>query len=114
MMEKPAHPSTLKKQTGVSRRTYKSSHEKVVYYVGTEDGPVKIGITNNMQHRLAALNNVSPVKLSCLAAFPGWTLEERLVHDRHRAARLNGEWFERTPEIESEIRYHRGFVRKIL
>jgi hypothetical protein len=113
-MERPIHPSMLKKQSGVSRRTYRTSHERVVYYVGGDTGPVKIGITNNMRHRLAAINNVCPEKVRCLAAFPGWTLEERFVHDRHAAARLNGEWFERTPEIEDEIRRHAAFVRRIL
>jgi hypothetical protein len=75
-----------------------------VYFIGPEQGPVKIGFTTNVPQRLARLQAGSPVALTVLAQIDGaQPFDERLLHMEYRAHRLHGEWFERCPEIEAEI-----------
>jgi hypothetical protein len=75
----------------------------VVYFIGGNDGPVKIGFTNHLEHRLATLRCSSPVPLGVLATVEGPPELERDYHRRFAAHRLHGEWFARCPEIEAEI-----------
>lgn len=73
------------------------------YFIGGEDGPVKIGFTDNLPKRLKALQSHSPVPLQVLAVTGGGIFAEMEYHERFAQHRLHGEWFERTPEIEAEI-----------
>jgi len=74
-----------------------------VYFIGGETGPIKIGESSNVRNRFSDLQASSPVVLSVLATCPGGSKAEREYHRRFASARLHGEWFSRTPEIEAEI-----------
>jgi hypothetical protein len=92
------HLRRLAKRPATSRRAY-------VYFIGGEAGPVKIGSTRNVGKRLATLQIGSPVRLSILATVSGQgSTLECIYHTKFKAHRLLGEWFERCPEIEAEIR----------
>lgn len=74
-----------------------------VYFISGETGPIKIGESSNLRNRLSNLQAASPVVLSILATCPGGSKREREYHRQFASARLHGEWFARTPEIEAEI-----------
>lgn len=61
---------------------------------------VKIGSSRSVTRRLSTLSSMSPVKLELLAVT---TCEEQLLHRLFTADRLHGEWFEKTPLLESFI-----------
>lgn len=75
-----------------------------IYFIGPEQGVVKIGFTNDLKQRLRRLQCGSPVPLYVLAAIEGQpqTLE-REYHERFKAAREHGEWFLRTIDVNEEI-----------
>lgn len=77
--------------------------EKVVYFVGAESGPVKIGVAANPKERLANLQTAHFEKLTLLALASGGSDAERKYHERFAAHRLQGEWFIRHDEIIEEI-----------
>ena len=82
----------------------KAPEGHIVYFVGGETGPVKIGFTQQaMKARLVCIQNGSPVKLYVLATVRAHRNLERLYHRQFSAHRLHGEWFERSPEIQAEI-----------
>lgn len=74
-----------------------------IYFVGSEAGPIKIGIATNVQSRLAALQTGSPVRLSLLASVEGDLSREYLYHSIFHKHRLHGEWFEPAQPILDEI-----------
>jgi excisionase family DNA binding protein len=74
-----------------------------VYFIGGETGPVKIGKAMNPEGRLRDLQCGYPFELKILALVEGSTGVEQGYHRQFAHCRLNGEWFERTPEIEAEI-----------
>lgn len=94
----------------VSRRNMARSKEpkSVVYFIGSEGGPIKIGCALNVNNRLAALQCASPVRLAILATTPGRTKVERAYHARFAAHRLHGEWFAPHPDILTEIEHLQG------
>lgn len=73
------------------------------YFIGGDEGPVKIGYSVDVPGRLRAHQSSSPVKLRILATASGGLQRECAYHWQFADARLHGEWFERTPEIEAEI-----------
>jgi hypothetical protein len=75
-----------------------------IYFIGPEQGVVKIGFTNNLDVRLKRLQCGSPVPLYVLARIEGQpqTLE-REYHARFASAREHGEWFLRTIDVNEEI-----------
>lgn len=74
-----------------------------VYFIGSNDGPVKIGIAANPQARLSNLQTGHHEKLRIFAICDGGAEQEKAYHKRFAAHRLSGEWFARCPEIEAEI-----------
>lgn len=74
-----------------------------VYFIGPTNGPVKIGFSIAPYERVANLQTAHWDKLELLAKVAGTEADERTYHDRFAAARIRGEWFSRTPEIEAEI-----------
>jgi hypothetical protein len=75
-----------------------------VYFVGGDDGPIKIGYTATLHRRLRALKNSSPIAVRLLAAVPGDATLERAYHQRFAADRQHGEWFARTPDLIAAIK----------
>lgn len=76
----------------------------LVYFVGGDEGPIKIGFTQQpIKERLKSIQNGSPIKLRVLATMPGVRKKEAWYHRLYAAHRLHGEWFERHPDILAEI-----------
>lgn len=74
-----------------------------VYFIGSQSGPIKIGIATRPKNRLKELQTSHHERLEILAVCDGDMELERAYHARYAARRLTGEWFERCPEIEAEI-----------
>lgn len=103
------------RETGMSPRQYERQTRKartrelnrkagpVVYFIGGESGPIKIGISGGPNSRLAALQIGSPIPLRIMATISGDLEMELAYHTRFASCRLHGEWFERTPELMAEI-----------
>lgn len=68
----------------------------MIYFVqetGWFRNRVKIGITDNIKQRLAALRSLSPSNLKLKLVFPGGIETEAIYHERFADYRLHGEWF---------------------
>jgi hypothetical protein len=74
-----------------------------VYFIGSADGPIKIGMSCDPQARCAAMQIGHPDDVRILALTPGGRTLEKAYHERFGFARLRGEWFERHPIILAEI-----------
>lgn len=74
-----------------------------VYFIGGDEGPIKIGLSNGPLERLAQFQVGSPVRLRIHALADGGLALERDYHRRFAAHRLHGEWFSPAPEILAEI-----------
>lgn len=68
--------------------------EELVYVIGEPgSNTVKIGRTVNFERRLAAIQRMSPVRLTRRWSHPGGKALERYLHQRFRTFRSHGEWF---------------------
>lgn len=69
-----------------------------VYAIGSEDGPVKFGITSNLLSRLRSLQNGSATKLELIWVYTCSDRDSALNFEQsiHEIAepRLEGEWFD--------------------
>lgn len=70
-----------------------------VYVIGTEDGPVKVGMSDSPQSRLASLQTGSAVKLNLLFARKARDRDhalyhENMFHEVYAEHRMAGEWFD--------------------
>lgn len=75
----------------------------VVYFLGARGQVVKIGTSTNLRLRFAQLQASSAHDLTLLAFTPGGPALERSLHKVFAKARLRGEWFDRTEELEELI-----------
>jgi Meiotically up-regulated gene 113 len=74
------------------RRTPRSSF---VYFIqALPETPVKIGVAENVRCRLASLQTGNPELLRALAVLPGTHELEWQLHNKFKADRRSGEWFE--------------------
>lgn len=73
-----------------------------VYFIRRADGqgPVKIGCSDVPDERLYVFAAWHPYKLEVVAATPGGFDQENALHRYFDAARVHGEWFDLTPELE--------------
>ena len=74
-----------------------------LYFIGADEGPIKIGVSQNVEKRLKQLQTAHPHRLRILAVLVGGALREGDYHARFAEHRLEGEWFERAPAILAEI-----------
>lgn len=77
-----------------------------VYVIAGEHGLVKVGITTNMQARLATLRTASPFRLKphyALAVAGNAAAIEYEAHRRLASYRQQGEWFDCTPATAEAI-----------
>lgn len=66
-----------------------------VYFIRMgENGPIKIGVSDQPHLRLKSLSPYSPYDLIPLGVMDGDEAEERALHRKFRKLRENGEWFE--------------------
>jgi hypothetical protein len=91
--------SLVSKSTPV-RAEPRPEHPTRVYFVQAgESGPVKIGVTGNIEDRVRTMQTGSPQPLRVLATFPGgFDLEARL-HRMFAPHRVHGEWFAPAPDL---------------
>jgi hypothetical protein len=73
------------------------------YFIGADVGPIKIGKAKNVKHRLSELQTGHPYKLQILGVIYGDMRLESALHKKFGNIRLEGEWFERTPELTQFI-----------
>lgn len=79
--------------------------EGVVYFVRARSGRhVKIGWSTDLPSRLSALQTAHAVPVKVLATVPGVRALESTLHERFRADRVRGEWFNLSDQIRAFIR----------
>lgn len=100
---RPPRRALAKAVAGLHALAGNADGEGWCYFIGGEDGPVKIGFSRFVEGRLKDMCFHSPIKLLILATVAGGRGQETAYHDKFAAHRLHGEWFERCPEIEAEI-----------
>jgi len=83
-----------------------------VYIIGQKNGPLKIGITDNVENRLSILNVGNPIFLKVFFKFKTDTIEkaikiEKGLHFHFRYKNIRGEWFDINendiPDIQQQI-----------
>jgi hypothetical protein len=89
--------------TTAPRRRLRKLEKLRVYFIGGDEGPIKIGRSCDPEARCREMNVGAPIDYRVLATTQGGSAMERAYHLRFEYARLRGEWFERRPEIEAEI-----------
>lgn len=67
------------------------------------DGPIKIGITDNVKARAKTLSLNCGEEIQVLAVFPGLGKMEKALHIEFAAERLVGEWFSPVQAILAKI-----------
>lgn len=75
----------------------------LVYYIGGETGPIKIGSARDAYTRLTTLQTASPEQLFIYATEQGGVHLERMRQSQFASAHLRGEWFARTDELLRHI-----------
>lgn len=68
-----------------------------------EDGPIKIGFTKRIRHRLAVVQVDNPSMVRLIAVMEGGRKEEFVLHKRFEEHRLYGEWFDPDNELVAFI-----------
>ncbi len=86
----------------------------VVYFVQSAmGGPIKIGITSDLEARMKVLQMCCPFVLRVLHAVRGVDRSfESALHKRFAHYRLHGEWFENTRELMELIEWLKREGRK--
>jgi len=69
--------------------------KRLIYFIGWDGGPIKIGLADDIRVRLRTLQVACPYKLKVLAAVAGGLKREKSFHAQFAHRRLRGEWFER-------------------
>lgn len=66
-----------------------------IYVAGTRnDLYLKIGMSSEVDKRIATLNTSSPLPIHLLISFPGGRGLEAILHNRFKSKCTNGEWFD--------------------
>jgi len=74
--------------------------EGVVYFVQSgDDGPIKIGWTQDVERRIAELQTANAHPLRLLGEVPGRMRDEAAMHARFSHLRMEAEWFRNSLEI---------------
>lgn len=79
--------------------------EAFVYFIRPigMHGPVKIGVSGNIPHRIRRLNAASPFPLELAVAIPGDENLEVKIHNCLVPHHSHAEWFLPTPEVVNLI-----------
>lgn len=72
----------------------------VVYFIqDTNSGPIKIGITKDIQTRFGELQRSSPIPLKILKTINGEKELEDQIHKHFKHLQQHGEWFQPAKEL---------------
>lgn len=71
----------------------------MIYFIKSEDGPIKIGYTISIEKRISSLQTGNSKKLVVLATISGSRNFERKIHNKFHHFKLNGEWFKPEKEL---------------
>jgi hypothetical protein len=74
-----------------------------LYFIRSEGGPIKIGVSYDPARRVRDLQTSNPHPLTLLCVLQGEGHRECDYHRRFAAHRLQGEWFSPHPDILAEI-----------
>jgi hypothetical protein len=86
---------------------------RVIYFVQSVTGEIKIGISGDPAARFIVLQAGSPVLLSMLGVMLGDREKEREIHTRFEESRLRGEWFRPDPELLAYIEEHTMSIEEL-
>lgn len=100
-----ANPKTFRTKVTEKKPRRKPSDVLWIYAVevGAEDRPIKIGVAAHVPTRFSCLQVSSPFPLKLLASMPVTREMERRIHRKLQPFRIRGEWFRRTPEVETAV-----------
>lgn len=79
------------------------ARRRVYFIQAGAAGPVKIGISRDVERRRGELQRLEREPLRVLATLEGTTQDERALHQRFAAHRLHGEWFSPAPELLAHV-----------
>jgi len=85
--------ATLSEQRKMKMLTGGDDREVLYVIQRGADGPVKVGISRRLQHRLIALQSANAEKLSILRTYRMSDVEKAIHAELGIESRLNGEWF---------------------
>lgn len=77
-----------------------------IYFVGPENGPIKIGKAKNVKARLGGIQTGHPEKLYVWGVMLANERLENALHRKFSDSRMSGEWFKRSDEILRFIEQH--------
>jgi hypothetical protein len=102
MTHRPSEPSHKDPRELSSDR---KSWSPAVYFIQADNGgPVKIGLAEDIESRIALFQAGCPFRLVCIGMIPdGSRSLEMSLHEQFATTRLHGEWFEDSPELQSYI-----------
>jgi len=89
---------TVKKER---KAMHKRQHDLLTYFILAENGQIKIGRTTNLPKRLQGLATMIPMEIELLGVTD---IAEKEVHAKFAEQRINGEWFQTSPELEHYIK----------
>lgn len=77
----------------------------IVYFIKPvgQDGPIKIGLSNDPARRIAEFATWSPLRLELLGSVPGSWADEQFMHECLADHLSHGEWFHASPEVLSAV-----------
>jgi hypothetical protein len=76
-----------------------------IYFIESpEEGLIKIGFSNNVKHRLDALQKNYGRPLNILLVKSGTKEDEAVIHEMFNELRIKGEWFAATEKIKEFIK----------
>jgi hypothetical protein len=87
-----------------------------VYFILSEAGLIKIGLSDNPKKRLSQLQTGSPYHLRLIHQMPGNEELEKFFHEYFKEDHVRGEWFRFSNKIEGFIRYQfipKQFCRRV-
>jgi len=83
----------------------KGSRRGVYFVRAGEDGPIKIGVSSDVDGRIKSLQTDAPAELHLLAVLDGAGRDvEQSLHVRFADGRLTGEWFQPTDELLATVK----------
>jgi hypothetical protein len=84
-----------------------SSEKRAVYFIQEgSDGPIKIGVSSDLQTRMSQLQRWSSQPLKLLFSFPGDFADERYLHQKFQHFKVKGEYFSPATDIFDYIAAH--------